>query len=365
MNLIHSIDIFCAIVDNFGDIGVCWRLARQLSVEHHLSVRLFVDDIQSANAIIPADSGGVEVIHWTDALPYSQAADVVIEAFACNLPERVIAAMVARRSVWIDLEYLSAEDWVGECHAIPSRHPMTGLTKTLFFPGFDDKTGGIIRENDLISRRNAFLLDKNAQNQWRLAHFIPEIDENTLDISIFHYKTAPFDQFFMGNPSFTRSIRLIKPVRHPMGSQKLGEFVELVEVPFLPQFEYDYLLWTCGFNFVRGEDSFVRAQLAGKPFVWNIYVQDENAHLLKLRAFLDKIRPFYDETSFERLANLHDLWNEGGQIPMKHSFDVWGQSLHSLAGLESGARGWSNELSQQTDLSTQLLAFVATQIKQK
>ncbi|MBY0444112.1 MAG: elongation factor P maturation arginine rhamnosyltransferase EarP, partial [Burkholderiales bacterium] len=36
-------DIFCRVIDNYGDIGVCWRLARQLSFEHGFAVRLMVD----------------------------------------------------------------------------------------------------------------------------------------------------------------------------------------------------------------------------------------------------------------------------------------------------------------------------------
>lgn len=362
MNSIKSIDIFCAVVDNFGDIGVCWRLCKQLASEHHITVRLFVDDMGSANAIVPPEQNDVQVIHWTKNPPYDIAADMVIEAFACNLPDHVIAAMVTRQSVWIDLEYLSAEDWVAGCHAIPSKHPTTNLTKTLFFPGFDDKTGGIIRENDLISRRDSFLSDKNAQNLWRKAHFIPEMDDKYIDISLFCYQTAPLEQFLA---AIDRPTRLFKPVRSPEKTPKQVGFAEIHEIPFLTQLDYDYLLWTCDLNFVRGEDSFVRAQLAGKPFIWNIYVQDEDAHLVKLRAFLEKIRPFYDEASFERLANLHELWNEEGQILTKLSLDVWGESLHSLTGLKLGAQNWSNYLLGQVDLVAQLLTFANTHITKK
>lgn len=330
-----------------------------------MNVRLFVDDMDTANRIIPEDHAGVEVIHWGKAIAYDVAADLVIEAFACNLPDNVIRAMVERQAVWIDLEYISAEDWVAGCHAIPSKHPSTGLIKTLFFPGFDANTGGIIRENDLILRRDAFLSDENAQNIWRKAHFLPEKSDKYIDISLFYYKTAPFDALIELLVSANKPIRVFKPVHDPKADVQYMGQVEIIEIPFLSQVEYDYLLWTCDFNFVRGEDSFVRAQLAGKPFVWNIYVQDEGTHLIKLKAFLEKIRPFYDEASFERLANLHDLWNEGGQILTKDSLDVCGQTLHSLTGLTSGAQNWSTYLCNQIDLSTQLLTFANTQITKK
>lgn len=362
MNLIKSIDIFCAVVDHFGDIGVCWRLSRQLAVEHKISVRLFVDDLESAKAIIPEDRCGVEVSYWAKCLDYQVGADVVIEAFGCHLPDQVVAAMCAKRSVWIDLEYLSAEDWVKTCHAIPSYHPSTGLTKTLFFPGFEMGTGGVIRENDIILSRNMFLADQNTQNFWRASHSIPEISDNCLDISLFSYQTAPVAQFIESLKNFDKPVRIFRPGREVRQSVERVGSVEIYDIPFLSQVDYDYLLWTCDLNFVRGEDSFVRAQLAGKPFVWNIYVQDEGAHLVKLSAFLQKISCFYDEISFERLANLHDLWNEGGQILTKQGQDTWVKALHSLPGLKSGARNWSDYLCHQVDLSTQLLQFAKVQI---
>ena len=39
---------------------------------------------------------------------------------------------------------------------------------------------------------------------------------------------------------------------------------------------------------VRGEDSFVRAQWAALPFVWQAYPQADAAHLTKVAAFLDR-----------------------------------------------------------------------------
>lgn len=359
-----SLDIFCSVVDNFGDIGVCWRLARQMGVERGVKTRLFIDDIEGFYKFVPNPSAEIDIIHWTKTVPYPCAAEVVIEAFACTLPPHVISAMKISHSVWIDLEYLSAEDWVEGCHAIPSSHPSAGIKKTLFFPGFEARTGGLIRENDLIERRNGFQNDKNSQNLWRNSHFMPEIDVNMLDISLFHYPDAPLDNFLQGMEGMGKKVRVFRPVRTlPIGSppiQVRGD-VSVYDVPFLSQYDYDYFLWTCNFNFVRGEDSFVRAQFAAKPFVWNIYVQEKNAHLVKLHAFLDKIRPFYDEASFERLANLHDLWNEGGRIQKDFDGSLWRDGLQFLDGLEFGARKWADYLVSQTDLATQLLTFATHQ----
>ena len=147
-------DIFCCVVDNFGDIGVTWRLARQLKREGNIAahgdevqVRLWVDDLASFARIAPGlqpalaqqQLDGVSICHWpAQDFPATDAADVVIEAFGCPLPDSYLAAMVgrARKPVWINLEYLSAEDWVAGCHGLASPHPQLPLTKHFFFPGF-------------------------------------------------------------------------------------------------------------------------------------------------------------------------------------------------------------------------------------
>ena len=113
---------------------------------------------------------GVEVRHWAVSLPEVEPARVVIEAFACELPERHLQAMAQQqpRPAWINLEYLSAEDWVVGCHAMASPHPRLPLVKHFFFPGFDEATGGLLREPGLLARRDAFRGE--ARRTWLADH---------------------------------------------------------------------------------------------------------------------------------------------------------------------------------------------------
>ncbi|MBZ0097428.1 MAG: elongation factor P maturation arginine rhamnosyltransferase EarP, partial [Taibaiella sp.] len=133
-------------MDNYGDVGVCWRLARQLVAEHRIKVRLWIDDLASLHRIWPeldSDSQNqiscdVEVNRWIQPFQDAEPADVIIEAFSCNIPEIYVAKMAAQatKPLWINLEYLSAEAWVDEYHALPSPHPFLPLTKYFYFPGF-------------------------------------------------------------------------------------------------------------------------------------------------------------------------------------------------------------------------------------
>ena len=170
-----SWDIFCSVVDNYGDIGVTWRLARQLVAEHQVPVRLWVDDLQAFVPLCPeADASaaqqwqqGVDVRLWPKDWQPVEAADVVIEAFACTLPDDYLQAIKARKTpvLWLNLEYLSAEDWVSGCHGLASLRS-DGLKRTFFFPGFEAGTGGLLREADLLARRRAFEQDPHAKQSF-------------------------------------------------------------------------------------------------------------------------------------------------------------------------------------------------------
>jgi len=126
MNKPITCDIFCAVIDNFGDIGVCWRLAKQLVHEHEddsaIMGRWSVKLSQTAPGNLSRYANTALFWRGNQALEFNffgasifkvEPAQLVIEAFACELPERYVAAMVAQeyKSVWINLEYLSAEEW--------------------------------------------------------------------------------------------------------------------------------------------------------------------------------------------------------------------------------------------------------------
>lgn len=374
-------DIFCRVVDNFGDIGVCWRLARQLAAEHGLAVGLWVDDLRSFARIEPAidpglarqDCAGVKVSRWDTALyelPPDGVADVVIEAFACELPEAYMQAMArrGRAPVWINLEYLSAEAWVAGCHGLPSPHPRLPLTKYFFFPGFDERSGGLVRERDLLARRDAFLADAAAQERfWRELEVGPR-QGGELRISLFSYAQSAVPQLLTlwaasptpllclipeGPAASAAADRAAAPSAAPGSAWRRGA-LDLRVLPFLPQPRYDQLLWACDVNFVRGEDSFVRAQWAGKPMIWNIYPQRENAHRAKLAAFLERYCEGMAAPSAAAVTALHQAWNGGAAADLEQA---WAGFLARREELAQHGRIWSAALARQADLASALVEF--------
>ncbi len=376
-----SWDIFCNVIDNYGDIGVCWRLARQLSLEYQLQIRLWVDDLVSLAKISPGIDPfaeiqfchGVEVCHWKAPFPQVNPANVVIEAFACKLPESYVQSMAGleTKPVWINLEYLSAEDWVAGCHGLPSQHPRLPLVKYFFFPGFNAKTGGLLLEQGLIFKRDQFQQDSLAQSRfWEALNVSPRrIDE--IRISLFGYENnalaSLFDAWANGSQSVLCLVpegKILSDVTRYFGIQALqtgavqksGNLTVQV-LPFVEQERYDELLWASDCNFVRGEDSFVRAQWAAKPFVWHIYPQDENAHLKKLLAFLLAYSKNLPHDSACDVRQFWEAWNQG-----EGAGDLWHVFWQHKALLEAHAGQWANCLAENGDLALNLVQFCKSKL---
>lgn len=351
-------DIFCQIVDNFGDAGVCWRLARSLATYHQQQVRLFCDDLPTFN-LLASDSNRiphVEILPWEASFANARhpldAPDVVIEAFGCHLPERYQTGLLItpKKPIILNLEYLSAEPWIAECHGKASPQA-SGLLKYFFFPGFGPDTGGLSLDPIPIEgSQSSAAIPASLAASWALLR--PDAER----ISIFCYPGAPLRQWLndlgkvQNNVDVFLTFGHAEMIGHSIGRPlDLPVSVQLISLPFIPQGDYDWLLSQCEFNIVRGEDSFVRAQLAGKPFLWHIYPQDDMAHEVKLQAFLDLY-----------LTNVHPSAEESCRLAM--GWQMPSQWWNQRAEWEIHARDWRKailEANQDGGLPARMLRFVA------
>lgn len=360
-------DIFCKVIDNHGDIGVCWRLSADLAARGQ-QVRLWVDDASALAWMAPQGHAGVSVLPWIEPLGLnllrldSAPCGVLVEAFGCEIAPEFIAACAdqqragVQKPVWINLEYLSAEPYVERCHALPSpvQHgPAAGWTKWFFYPGFAPATGGLLREPGLLQRQEAF--DRAG---WLAAQQIPWDGEKL--VSLFCYE-PPALATLLGQ--LAREGLDGEPVRLLVASGRGAAAVKSVfmnktgleaspvndtllsisYLPLLAQTDFDHLLWACDLNFVRGEDSVVRALWAGKPLIWQIYPQDDQAHQAKLQAFLGRLN------APASLRAFHQAWNGAGRDLPPLDCQAWA----------AWARAARLDLLGLPDLASQLLEFVA------
>jgi uncharacterized repeat protein (TIGR03837 family) len=316
------------------------NLMHNTTYSKSLSVRLWPEDTESFSA--------------------SDVADVVIEAFACDPPTAYISAMAqaTKPPAWINLEYLSAEAWVEESHGLPSPHPRYALTKYFFFPGFTPGTGGLLREPGLID--------------W-LATAQTENKDTTFRIFLFGYPQPKVAEW-LDRLAAQAEPTLLAIVPCP-AQQQVDDWLAthtdtnqltIAHQPFVPQAEFDALLAIYDFLFVRGEDSFVRAQWAAKPLVWQIYPQEEAIHLVKLKAFYDHYLDQGVLTAKQRSIywQFVSAWNNGNASSNDAVLaSTWPKLVEIYPLLLENARVWRNQLLKQRDLVSQLRDFVGHLVK--
>lgn len=393
-------DIFCCVVDNFGDIGVTWRLARQLkqegalpAQESEVQVRLWVDDLASFARICPGLDpaqesqwvDGIHIQHWHETLPADTIpARVVIEAFACELPAPFVAQMASqpRPPCWLNLEYLSAESWVEDCHGLASPQRLESqslgslsLNKYFFFPGFTARTGGLLCERGLIVERERWQQDEAGLNAYWASLGLPPKQQHELRVSLFTYESAALTSLVESWCQGVTPVTLLLPLGRSLNdvltgagladavpTARAGDLLRVGNLtikllPMTDQAGYDRLLWSCDLNLVRGEDSFVRAQWAARPFLWHIYPQEEQAHMVKLDGFLDHYLAELPTATGQWLRGFSHALNQG-----ENTREWWAQWPDHAAIWQQHGRHWSHKLLQDGDLVTRLVKFLESRI---
>lgn len=393
--------ILCRVVDNFGDAGVCWRLARQLAREHGAEVTLFIDRPELI-ARLAGSPSGVRVEPWPDSAPHwatpsaphtpphttpgmttgtppkrpasatsaTGRPDVLLSAFGCEPPGwiRTMLAGSPARPLWIHLEYLSAEPWVDGCHGLTSVKA-DGAVEHFFYPGFTPASGGLLRERDALAPDARPAEAARAAALERLCGLAPEPAEQVL--TLFCYPDSPLDALLPALADGERPTLLLVPegvapdepeafasAGLPPGgpAARLGS-LRIARIRFLPQDAYDALLRLADLNFVRGEDSWIRAHWARRPFVWQPYRQDEDTHHVKLEAFLTRLRTAAagagdPPAAIDAVESMMRAWSGLGDAGAAwRALDAQGDAIETVF------RHWTAALVRQPDLATQLAVF--------
>lgn len=288
--VINNIDIFCEVIDNYGDVGVAYRLAREFKrVYPNKKLRFIINQTNELNLIKKSED--MEIISYKDISRIKNSADLIMEAFACKIPKEYMDKALKNSKLIINLEYFSAEDWVDDFH-LQESFLGENLKKFFFIPGLSKKSGGILLDKEFLERKKRvkenreYYLKKFAINEKYdligsifsyeknfdiLIEELKKLDKKILLLILSEKTQKNFIKYFDNNNNYDR--------------------IKIVMLPFFTYDKYEELLALCDFNLVRGEDSFVRALLLGKPFLWHIYPQDENTHIKKLESFLEKYCP--------------------------------------------------------------------------
>ena len=341
---INSIDIFCEVIDNYGDVGVAYRLAREFKrIYPHKRLRFFINKTEEINLI--KKSNDIEIITYKDIFKVENSADLIIETFACEIPKEYMDKALRSSKLIINLEYFSAEDWVDDFH-LQESFLGGSLKKYFFIPGLSKKSGGILLDNEFLERKKQ--VEEN--REYYLEKF--KIKEKyDLIGSVFSYEKN-FDSLIKELKKLDKKVLLLvlsektqKNFIKYFDNNNNYDKIKAVKLPFFTYDKYEELLSLCDFNLVRGEDSFVRALLLGKPFLWHIYPQEENIHIQKLNSFLEKYCPNNNE--------LKDTF-----INYNVNRDNFSYFFKNFKEIEEHNRKYANYLIENCNLIEKLINFI-------
>lgn len=369
-----DITILCKVVDNFGDIGTVYRLARALEEVcadkndfPALRLRIVTDNLKSFGALMPEVScekklqtvKNWEIYDWNadsiclDAFK-NHPPHIVLECFQCGRPdwlERLLFDIKLPETVHIImLDYLTAEDYAETFHRLDSLTRSARVTKINFMPGFTDKTGGLILDNNFMQASEECKTEKKTN---------PLFGKSCFNVLFFSYP-ADWRPAVKALADFKRGkLRVLAAQGAGLESfiksyNECGKPFDCRILDFLPQIEWDSLLCRADLLFIRGEDSLSRACLAGIPFVWNAYPQSEDYHLVKVRALLEKMRPFFGAEDFAALERCWISYNGGGGN-IEESIKVF---LHKYDELQKGFFDFSESLKKNGNLAFNLMTFI-------
>ncbi|XXQ67855.1 elongation factor P maturation arginine rhamnosyltransferase EarP [Neisseriaceae bacterium B1] len=405
--------LFCTVIDNFGDIGVAWRLARELRIRLNARVYLWLDDFTALQTIAPNwQQEEIEVLIWQEGqvidLQDIELPNVVIETFACTLPENVLHIIEQTGVTWLNWEYLSAEDWAVRTHLMPSLQH-NGATKCFWQMGFLPETGGLLREADYAEKQqNFFRQPENQQFVGRalmpdapccnhVGHECPtyanqvassifrqpetaNLPENrALTIFIFAYDSPIWTKWAHAWQQLGQAITLKIASNQVIQALKRDGFLfenalqddkpfvsgslKIEKLDFVPQSKFDTRLWAADILIIRGEDSFVRAQFAGKPFFWHIYSQDQMAHLDKLDAFWRLPRTVFSQEKFQAAFDgLSGDLNGAHILSEQECMAQWAVLLEYFSDWQIQAHLWQQFLLTQTDTVSRLADFLQLEV---
>lgn len=397
----NKIMILCKVVDNFGDIGVVYRLARALSdLRAGLELTLVVSNLESfhkmARQIDPEKTvqdfkyknSTWKIIDWnlTQSPVSTEDFSIILECFQCGRPdwlEDLLFADDFTRTVQIiQIDYLTAEDYADEFHLLKSGTRKANIKKIFFMPGFTDKTAGLIinkiENGGVAGVSHAEGVAEDSEAGWNEGETSPISTPNssllTPHFSIFFFAYEDdCTSVVKGISDFQEKMRERKPefsvtvfaaegkscAPFEKSWKKAGTPFKLEKVPFMQQEEFDYFITQMDFLFVRGEDSLARAALTGLPYIWQAYKQDENYQLVKVNALLERMRPYFDPQDF---SPVEGFWQNYNDYEKATESEALTQMLCDSASQKNtgGFKDFARKLHENGNLAEALLNYIGT-----
>lgn len=247
-----NIDIFCKVIDNYGDAGYTLRCI--YSLRKFYNIFLYTDYPELFMKLKPSDDYSLNIFNWNDVKKYAPS-EFVIGMFQHIPSENFINEINLKSLYYIMIDYFTPEKWAEESNNTAGYSGKIKIPVKFFVPGIYSKTAGI----------NSYVHEKNT-------------DEKV------------FNNIYLYNPEKIKDY-IRKDVKNILWGK---ECPGITKMPFMSQDYFDAYLKNSEINWIRGEDSFQLALHSGKIFFWQAYEQENNIHMKKVNAFLEFSEKFFD-----------------------------------------------------------------------
>ena len=400
-----DITILCRVVDNYGDIGFVYRLARELSSLSSIEktqIRLIVSDLKSFNAMAlpPGIStslavqnyNGWKVIDWNACAEgkcefTEHPPKIILECFQCGRPEWLdeilFSAQTTQTVQIVNVEYLTAEDWADDFHLLKSGTRSALVKKINFMPGFTKKTGGLVLDKNFVSCVHSKTVALECLKKYASKKTVALIeDTNLFRVIAFSYERnfeneARALSEFAKNSGLKVQVLLAPGLGNAPFKKAAAAFknISVYDLEYLPQLAWDALLTLADFSFIRGEDSFSRACLSGIPFVWHAYPQEEEFQLVKAAAVLKRMEPFFSAGDMSLVKNVWLSYNRKPSVKMcDEACKVYNECtdagyipllriLENYGGIKKSFGMFAQSLFANGNLAKNLLAFLQNSVQ--
>ncbi len=273
-----SVDIFSRFIDNYGDISIPLRLAHGLYIDYGVTSNVFLTSHELTQKILDKNlfNEKINIIDIDNMDKNFLPNTNVVTIFDTQLPISY-EAKLTNKNLLINYEYFSAEQWVDDCHLRESINK--NYKKIFYIPGVRENSGvPIFAKNDKGLYQTEGLKGTNTINFFCYFNEKIEASIKVLRTNFPQYDSVLHDRF---DKAKNRGKNL------------------------LSFNDFDKALSNSLINFIRGEDSLIRAILAGSPFIWQPYIQENNLHIAKLNAFIDH----YFISLPPQLREIFLIWN--------------------------------------------------------
>ena len=381
-----QITVLCKVVDNFGDIGVVYRLAKQLKkINPQNQINLVTDNLDSFNKICSTVNPvlgfqtleGLNVYNWKAADFCHEAFSkndgelmpVILECFQCGRPEwmeRILFDEKLERTVHIlMIDYLTAEKYAEDFHCLQSLTRSSKVQKVNFMPGFTEKTGGLIIDDPWkeVPERNpegpvlVFTYEKN----WKsLASCLKSwSSEKGRKVYVAQGRGRQsfidaWNEVQLSEKSPDTWTKLPDLSYLPRSEKKPEPLLE--ELSYINQEQWDELMKGCSALVIRGEESMSRACLSGIPFIWHAYPQSDEYQLVKVRALLERMRRHFNEEDFKIVEGAWlEINNESVPDTSQNPYDDFFSAADRLA---PAFYDFACSLRKNGDLASNLMTYI-------